>query len=134
MSSPESDLLPFVAPAECLGCGASKSVCVQHEWKGLTGRFWLCDHCHHRSSAEDPVRFTLPLVDHPAAGPHPATCDACGTTLAQFIRTARLGCPECYRVFNAVLGRILPQVQWRTQHHGKQPVLRAEHSSDRLRS
>lgn len=55
--------------------------------------------------------------------PVPAvTCHRCGTTLAQFTRSGRLGCPACYEAFHEQLQPMLLQIHGRVQHAGRRPL------------
>ena len=50
------------------------------------------------------------------------TCTRCGTTLAQFTKTGRLGCPACYEAFHEQLQPMLLQIHGRVQHAGRRPL------------
>lgn len=49
-------------------------------------------------------------------------CESCGTTLSQFTRSGRLGCPGCYQTFRSQLQKMLEQIHGRVQHAGRQPL------------
>jgi protein arginine kinase activator len=50
------------------------------------------------------------------------TCDNCGTTFAQFRESSLLGCPSCYKSFEALLGPLLERAHEGGTHHiGKVP-------------
>lgn len=52
-----------------------------------------------------------------------AICRACGITYAQFRQTGLLGCPDCYRSFEAQLGPMLQRAhEGGTHHTGKSPA------------
>ena len=49
-------------------------------------------------------------------------CDTCGTTLAEFKHTGLLGCPACYKRFEAQLSPLLERAHEGATHHvGKVP-------------
>lgn len=51
-------------------------------------------------------------------------CPTCGTTYAQFRHSGLLGCPGCYKVFEAQLGPLLQRAhEGGTHHAGKVPHL-----------
>jgi protein arginine kinase activator len=51
-------------------------------------------------------------------------CPTCGTTYAQFRHSGLLGCPACYKVFEAQLGPLLQRAhEGGTHHAGKVPHL-----------
>lgn len=62
-----------------------------------------------------------------AAGP----CSYCGTTVDDFKRTGRLGCPHCYTTYEAQLRAILRRIHGSTQHLGKVYVPPAADAADR---
>ena len=49
------------------------------------------------------------------------TCPACGFTTADFKKTGRLGCPQCYESFAGELKSLLRAVHRSSQHVGKVP-------------
>ena len=61
------------------------------------------------------------------AGP----CSYCGTTVDDFKRSGRLGCPHCYSVYEAQLRAILRRIHGSTQHLGKVYVPPASEEADR---
>lgn len=49
-------------------------------------------------------------------------CDRCHTTLSGFVKTGRLGCPNCYKAFAERLTPMLQQIHGRVQHAGRKPI------------
>ena len=49
-------------------------------------------------------------------------CPRCQTTLSQFTKSGRLGCPGCYEAFREKLQPMLQQIHGRVQHAGRQPL------------
>ena len=49
-------------------------------------------------------------------------CPQCGLKYAQFRAQGRLGCPEDYEVFRAVLEPLLEKIHRHTKHTGKTPA------------
>jgi len=49
-------------------------------------------------------------------------CPLCWLTLKQFVKQGRLGCQQCYAVFDRALRDIVRSVQKAPQHVGKQPA------------
>ena len=62
-------------------------------------------------------------------------CPHCGFTQADFKKSGRLGCPECYQTFVEGLEGLLKSMHKGTRHVGKVPeVLRhSRESADRLK-
>jgi protein arginine kinase activator len=48
-------------------------------------------------------------------------CAQCGFTHADFKKSGRLGCPECYETFSEGLGGLLKSMHKGTRHAGKVP-------------
>jgi protein arginine kinase activator len=60
------------------------------------------------------------------AGP----CSYCHTTVDDFRRTGRLGCPHCYSIYETQLRAILRRIHGSTQHLGKVYVPPASEAAD----
>ena len=50
-------------------------------------------------------------------------CDNCGTTYSEFIKNGKLGCANCYKIFNKKLHPILVRLHGHSQHTGKVPMV-----------
>jgi protein arginine kinase activator len=63
-------------------------------------------------------------------------CPRCGFSQADFKKSGRLGCPECYKTFAEGLGGLLKTMHKGTRHTGKAPeALRvSRENSDRLKT
>lgn len=53
---------------------------------------------------------------------HSAVCSGCRLSYAEFERTGRLGCAQCYRDFSDQLKPLLQRIHGRAQHAGRRPV------------
>src|SRR6516225_6155628 len=89
----------------------------------------LCEACSKEKGVSDPTGFALadlllglgesqqveqtPAVEH---------CPVCGFTQADFKKTGRLGCSECYETFGEGLGALIKAMHKGTQHSGKVPA------------
>ncbi|MDT3699903.1 MAG: UvrB/UvrC motif-containing protein [Thermincola sp.] len=65
-----------------------------------------------------------PLAGHqavPNTRIKPAQCESCGFTDSQFSRVGKLGCPQCYQVFENKLDQVLRRVHGNPRHSGKIP-------------
>ena len=49
-------------------------------------------------------------------------CERCGTSLGQFTKSGKLGCPNCYQAFREQLTPMLQQIHGRVQHAGRKPL------------
>jgi protein arginine kinase activator len=68
-------------------------------------------------------------VDEETVGAGP--CSYCHTTVDDFRRTGRLGCPHCYSIYETQLRAILRRIHGSTQHLGKVYVPPASDAADR---
>ncbi len=49
-------------------------------------------------------------------------CEHCGMPLKDFIRTGRLGCPQCYGAFREEIQPMMQQIHGQVQHAGRVPL------------
>jgi protein arginine kinase activator len=102
----------------------------------------LCEECAKTKGTSDP---TFSLADllcglgasqqmEQTVGGADVKCPRCGFTQADFKKSGRLGCPECYRTFAEGLQGLLKTMHKGTRHVGKVPeALRRTHDAyDRL--
>ena len=61
----------------------------------------------------------VPAVDEASAA---IACERCNTTLGQFTKSGKLGCPYCYTAFREQLTPMLQQIHGRVQHAGRKPI------------
>ncbi len=57
----------------------------------------------------------------PSAGAVEVKCPRCGFSQADFKKSGRLGCPECYATFAEGLAGLLKTMHKGTRHVGKAP-------------
>lgn len=50
-----------------------------------------------------------------------AACENCGTTLAGFQKTGKLGCAQCYKTFESSVIPVLKGIHMSEKHTGKHP-------------
>ena len=87
----------------------------------------LCEACSKEKGVQDPTSFALAdlLLGIGAAEEiekgAPAKCSVCGFSQADFKKTGRLGCSECYGTFAEGLGSLLKAMHKGTEHVGKLP-------------
>ena len=58
----------------------------------------------------------------PIAPEEDVVCQRCNTTLSQFTKSGKLGCPSCYTAFREQLTPMLQQIHGRVQHAGRKPI------------
>ena len=91
----------------------------------------LCDDCAKAKGVNDPTHFPwgadlmlglgAAQEIEQAAGGLELKCPRCGFTQADFKKSGRLGCPECYRAFSEGLSGLLKTMHKGTRHVGKAP-------------
>ncbi len=107
----------------------------------------LCEDCAKTKGINDPTSFGLADLDlvlglgasqqlEQAAGGVVLKCPRCGFTQADFKKSGRLGCPECYITFAEGLAGLLKTMHKGTRHTGKAPeALRAtRENADRMKT
>lgn len=91
----------------------------------------LCEDCAKEKGMDDPASFSLADMllglgasqeMEEAAGSSDAACPNCGFTQADFKKTGRLGCSECYETFAEGLETLLKSMHKGTRHVGKVPA------------
>jgi len=105
----------------------------------------LCEECAKAKGINDPTSFAMAdlmlglgasqELDQSAAGAE-LKCPRCGFSQADFKKSGRLGCPDCYKTFAEGLSGLLKTMHKGTRHIGKAPeALRsARESIDRLKT
>lgn len=63
----------------------------------------------------------LSLLSHEPKQEESLTCDQCGLTYSEFLRSGKLGCTHCYTAFAEQLKPMLLRVHGRNQHAGRVP-------------
>jgi len=104
----------------------------------------LCEECAKTKGVNDPAGFAMADImlglgasqEIEQAVGADLKCARCGFTQADFKKTGRLGCPECYKTFAEGLSGLLKTMHKGTKHIGKAPeALRASReSSDRFKA
>ena len=89
----------------------------------------LCEGCSKEKGVNDPTGFALAdlllgLGASQEIEKSPATlkCSVCGFTQADFKKTGRLGCSNCYTVFADGIVPMLKNMHKGTRHTGKTPT------------
>ena len=90
----------------------------------------LCEECAKTKGVNDPAGFSLADLllglgasqeIEQAAGGVELKCPRCGFTQADFKKSGRLGCPDCYTTFAEGLEGLLKSMHKGTRHVGKVP-------------
>jgi len=92
----------------------------------------LCEDCAKKKGVDNPTTFSLADADlllglgaaqeiTQTAGGVDLKCPRCGFSQADFKKSGRLGCQECYQVFAEGLEGLLKTMHKGTRHTGKSP-------------
>lgn len=113
--------------------------------EGKTKKVDLCEVCSKEKGIDDPTGFSLAdllmglgaaqEMEQAAAGGQ-LKCPHCGFTQADFKKTGRLGCGECYLTFSDGLESLLKTMHKGTRHVGKVPqgLKRSQAFEEKLRT
>ena len=104
----------------------------------------LCEDCAKAKGINDPTSFAMADLMlglgasqelDPTAGAVEIKCPRCGFSQADFKKSGRLGCPECYQTFAEGLSGLLKSMHKGTRHVGKVPeaLRKTRESGDRLK-
>ena len=104
----------------------------------------LCEDCAKAKGINDPTSFAMADLMlglgasqelDPSAGAVEIKCERCGFSQADFKKSGRLGCPECYQTFAEGLSGLLKSMHKGTRHVGKVPeaLRKTRESGDRLK-
>lgn len=105
----------------------------------------LCEACAKSKGATDPTGFAFADLllglgasqeIEQATGGSDVKCPQCGFSHADFKKSGRLGCPECYKTFADGLGGLLKTMHKGTKHAGKVPAAlrHSREAADRLKT
>ncbi len=105
----------------------------------------LCEECAKVKGVNDPAGFALADLMlglgasqeiEQSAGGAELKCPRCGFTQADFKKSGRLGCPECYKTFAEGLSGLLKSMHKGTRHVGKAPeaLKESRETADKLKT
>ena len=107
------------------------SLCDQHATVHLTQiinnkiqKIDLCESCAQKKGVTDPEGFSLAEMLSNSdflATEEVNSCDTCGQTIADFKKSGRFGCADCYVSFGNQLKPILEEMHVGFEHTGKKP-------------
>lgn len=115
---------------KCCQCEKEATVHLTEIVEGQMKKIDLCEDCANEKDVMNPESFGIAdlllglgasqELDEAAGGGQMA-CDTCGFTHADFKKSGRLGCPDCYTTFAAPLESMVKQMHKGTEHAGKFP-------------
>jgi protein arginine kinase activator len=115
--------------------------------EGKTKKVDLCESCSKAKGVDDPTGFSLAdlllglgaaqeMEQASASAGGELKCPHCGFTQADFKKTGRLGCAECYTTFAEGLESLLRTMHKGTKHVGKAPQIlkQSQDLTDKLKT
>jgi protein arginine kinase activator len=104
----------------------------------------MCEDCAKAKGVNDPTSFAMADLmlglgasqEVEQAVGLELKCSRCGFSQADFKKSGRLGCPECYKTFAEGLAGLLKTMHKGTRHVGKAPesLRQTRERADRLKS
>jgi protein arginine kinase activator len=112
----------------CDRCDNEATIHLTQVLDGKVKKVHLCEACAKEQGFDinETMSVTDLLLGKPESGPLmpmelSSSCPSCHMTRADFKKTGRLGCPDCYTHFAEGLAPLLDAVQRGSQHVGKIP-------------
>ena len=104
----------------------------------------LCEDCAKAKGVNDPTSFAMADLMmglgasqelDPSAGIVEIKCPRCGFSQADFKKSGRLGCPDCYKTFAEGLAGLLKTMHKGPRHIGKapEPLRQTRDKAERLK-
>lgn len=131
----------------CMVCKKNEAkVHLTQMIEGKVKKLDLCEECSKAKGVDDPTGFSLAdllmglgasqelVQDREESA---LSCPSCGFTQADFKKSGRLGCPDCYRTFAEGLESLLKSMHKGIRHDGKTPGAprpEAQAAQDRLQA
>ena len=130
-------------PESCKNCPNKKTVHLTQILESGMKKYDVCEDCPVAANFQDPLSFKSigsfagikasaksdssngsdeSEAASPSSGGSGLTCPTCRYTEDNFNKNGRLGCPNCYNVFDEHIQRILPERHRGTIHKGKIPA------------
>lgn len=104
---------------------------------GVKKEMHLCEECSRKLGITSQIDFSIPSLDIPSLfgsfledfnRPEyiplineikELTCDSCGSTFEDIVKTGKYGCANCYDVFEDRMDPILKKLQGANRHNGR---------------
>ena len=101
---------------------------IHYVLNGVVRDMYLCSDCakeyHSTQSFDGDVFKMLSSLLNENIGNVKTTvkCDCCGADFNEIRRTGKVGCANCYKVFEAQLAPTIARIHGKTVHIGKKPL------------
>ncbi len=108
----------------CPECAAKKEL-LESDFKGFNLAEILYNLSSHVINTSGQQQMPQQTPESPTSSSEPkhpvVSCSQCGWNSAKFRETGRLGCANCYKVFEPVLALAIKNMHKGTMHIGKRP-------------
>lgn len=112
-------------PEQCGHCNKPATIHLTQIINNKIHKVDLCEDCPFKQGVTDPEGFSLAdfLLNPPVSmgTDQSLQCEACGFTPADFKKSGRFGCPQCYETFKHILDPMLANMHKDVLHRGKVP-------------
>jgi len=116
-------------PPDCSNCQKPATIHLTQIINNQIKKLDFCEGCPHQQGVTDPAGFSLAELlaqseqsfAQAGQGEGVGACPACGFTPADFKKTGRFGCPECYESLDDFIDPMLEKMHRGTRHNGKLP-------------
>ena len=112
-------------PEQCSHCKKPATIHLTQIIDNKIHKVDLCEDCPYKQGVTDPEGFSLAdfVLKPPGelSEDQSLQCPACGFTPADFKKTGRFGCPQCYLEFKGILEPMLTNMHKDSVHRGKVP-------------
>ncbi len=109
---------------------------IHYVLNGVVRDMYLCPECakeYHGTDLYDGDVFKMlssMLNDSASAVKNTLKCDCCGTDFNEIRRTGKVGCANCYKVFENQLSPTVARIHGKTVHVGKKPCQTEESAAN----
>ena len=105
----------------CEKCGKNNATVMYTQIiNGKKSSLNICSSCAAQESIFE--NFGSLLSFSPSEDFSPRVCSVCSTSLAEFTRTGRAGCGECYKTFRKNADSILKKIHGTSTHHKSEKI------------
>ena len=124
-------------PDKCSHCKNPSTVHLTQIIDGKMKKLSMCGDCPHAQQVEQSLDYDIVgklseknKLPKPTIAGVDMKCPNCGFGQADFKELGRLGCSQCYDVFNTKLSPILGKIHQGTEHKGKVPGVELEEATE----
>jgi len=124
---------------KCNHCSKKAVIHYAEVVDGKIKKVDLCEECAAKIGLNIQSSFSVSdflgglTNESSVAGKNETVCGTCSMSYEEFKKKGRLGCSECYRIFNDDLKSVVDQIHHSLQHKGKIPEQSHDPSSKRKR-